>query len=389
VWYDSKLTWDPDAYHGVSTLYIPSEDIWLPDIVLYKQVTLMTKAGLQSTGKVLWEPPAIYKSSCQIDVEFFPFDSQNCTMKFGSWTYDGLQVDLRHIQQANSSEPLSSALIWKTFYESTEWDVLEVPAKRHTRRSTPAVRSPTRHHLRHHTSPKDPVLHRESNHTLRGNQLSHRHGFYLPSDSGEKITLCISILLASDHYTANFASSAAELASTCCFTMILVTLSIIVTVIVLNVHFAARPRIGWRPGFDACFLSRCRPCCSCRRIRAGQGCGRCGETGGGLESGVTRWRKAPQAAAAQCQQQSRQNVRIARDLEVLLTRTQDTWNDRDGAAAAANFNDELADPRLRRDLQFALYGVEFIARHFETGRRKEKCEFLFQFCLLKVESLSF
>ena len=27
-----------------------------------------------------------------IDVQYFPFDEQECEMKFGSWTYDGFQV---------------------------------------------------------------------------------------------------------------------------------------------------------------------------------------------------------------------------------------------------------------------------------------------------------
>ena len=39
-----------------------------------------------------WKPPAIYHSSCEMDVEYFPFDEQTCVMKFGSWTYDGFQV---------------------------------------------------------------------------------------------------------------------------------------------------------------------------------------------------------------------------------------------------------------------------------------------------------
>jgi len=47
---------------------------------------------LHYSGRVEWKPPAIYKSSCEIDVEFFPFDEQTCVMKFGSWTYDGYQV---------------------------------------------------------------------------------------------------------------------------------------------------------------------------------------------------------------------------------------------------------------------------------------------------------
>ena len=55
-------------------------------------VTTMTKAILHHDGKVVWNPPAIFKSSCEIDVEFFPFDQQTCFLKFGSWTFDGFQV---------------------------------------------------------------------------------------------------------------------------------------------------------------------------------------------------------------------------------------------------------------------------------------------------------
>lgn len=58
------------------------------------EVTLATKATLNYTGRVEWKPPAIYKSSCEIDVEYFPFDEQTCVMKFGSWTYDGFQVKI-------------------------------------------------------------------------------------------------------------------------------------------------------------------------------------------------------------------------------------------------------------------------------------------------------
>lgn len=58
-------------------------------------VTTMTKAVLHHTGKVLWTPPAIFKSSCEIDVRYFPFDQQTCFLKFGSWSYDGDQVRLQ------------------------------------------------------------------------------------------------------------------------------------------------------------------------------------------------------------------------------------------------------------------------------------------------------
>ncbi|CAB0036680.1 unnamed protein product [Trichogramma brassicae] len=55
------------------------------------EVTLATKATIYHQGLVEWKPPAIYKSSCEIDVEYFPFDEQTCVLKFGSWTYDGFK----------------------------------------------------------------------------------------------------------------------------------------------------------------------------------------------------------------------------------------------------------------------------------------------------------
>ena len=52
----------------------------------------MTKATITHNGTVRWEPPAIYRSQCKIDVEYFPFDEQQCYLKFGTWTYTGLLV---------------------------------------------------------------------------------------------------------------------------------------------------------------------------------------------------------------------------------------------------------------------------------------------------------
>ena len=54
------------------------------------------------TGLIEWKPPAIYKSSCEIDVEYFPFDEQTCVLKFGSWTYDGFQVSSRYLDLLDS-----------------------------------------------------------------------------------------------------------------------------------------------------------------------------------------------------------------------------------------------------------------------------------------------
>lgn len=36
-WQDHKFKWEPAEYGGVTELYVPSEHIWLPDIVLYNK----------------------------------------------------------------------------------------------------------------------------------------------------------------------------------------------------------------------------------------------------------------------------------------------------------------------------------------------------------------
>jgi len=48
-----------------------------------------TNVVLTSEGGCTYIPPGIFKSTCKIDITWFPFDDQDCEMKFGSWTYDG------------------------------------------------------------------------------------------------------------------------------------------------------------------------------------------------------------------------------------------------------------------------------------------------------------
>lgn len=51
-------------------------------------------AMIMSNGIIFWSPPARLRSSCKVDITYFPFDIQTCHLKFGSWTYNMAQVDL-------------------------------------------------------------------------------------------------------------------------------------------------------------------------------------------------------------------------------------------------------------------------------------------------------
>ena len=54
--------------------------------------TYHTNVVVTHEGMCTYIPPGIFKSTCKIDITWFPFDEQTCDMKFGSWTYDGFKV---------------------------------------------------------------------------------------------------------------------------------------------------------------------------------------------------------------------------------------------------------------------------------------------------------
>ena len=53
-----------------------------------------TKAVVTNEGVVSLNVPTIIESSCKIQVDNYPFDQQNCELKFGSWTYDAAGIAL-------------------------------------------------------------------------------------------------------------------------------------------------------------------------------------------------------------------------------------------------------------------------------------------------------
>ncbi|XP_037512745.1 acetylcholine receptor subunit alpha-like 1 [Rhipicephalus sanguineus] len=266
-WNDYKLRWDPEEYGGVTKVHVPAEQIWLPDIVLYNnadgnyEVTIMTKAILHSDGLVIWKPPAIYKSSCEIDVQYFPFDQQTCFMKFGSWTYDGYTVDLKHKHQRDDSNDIAVGIDLSEFYLSVEWDIMAVPARRKEK---------------FYSCCEEPFPDITFNITLRRKTLFYTVNliipcvaisflsvlvFYLPSDSGEKVSLSISIMLSLGVFFLLLSEiipptslAVPLLGKYLLFTMVLVSLSVFVTIAVLNVNFRSPATHKMAPWVKHVFL---------------------------------------------------------------------------------------------------------------------------------------
>ncbi|MBN3287883.1 ACHA7 protein, partial [Polyodon spathula] len=190
------------------------------------------KGGSLSIQRPRERCTSILKSTCYIDVRWFPFDVQKCDLKFGSWTHNGWLLDLQMLEVDIS-----------TYIPNGEWDLVGVPAKRNEL---------------YYECCKEPYPDVTFTVTMRRRTLYYGLNllipcvlmsalallvFLLPADSGEKISLGITVLLSLTVFMLLVAEimpatsdSVPLIAQYFASTMVIVGLSVVVTVLVLQFH---------------------------------------------------------------------------------------------------------------------------------------------------------
>lgn len=153
----------------------------------YTDGVMLANAMVENNGNVFWPIPTKLQSSCKVDVTYFPFDDQICKMKFGSWTYDGFQVD---ITNRSTEVDLSNYVV------NGEWVLISVRVQRN---------------VVYYTCCPEPFPDVTFYIHIRRRTLYYMYNvifpcimmsaltllvFCLPPDSGEKIALGITVLLA-------------------------------------------------------------------------------------------------------------------------------------------------------------------------------------------------
>uniref|UniRef100_A0A672N5Z4 Cholinergic receptor, nicotinic, epsilon n=1 Tax=Sinocyclocheilus grahami TaxID=75366 RepID=A0A672N5Z4_SINGR len=143
-WHDYRLAWNTSEYHGINLIRVPYNTVWLPDIVLENNIDgkfdvayyLPPRATLVDTpldGSMYWLPPAIYRSTCAIEITYFPFDWQNCTLVFRSQTYSANEIDMVLAEDADTGKPIEWVDIDpEAFTENGEWAIKHWPARKLT-----------------------------------------------------------------------------------------------------------------------------------------------------------------------------------------------------------------------------------------------------------------
>ena len=131
-WNDNRLSWTPEKWDNLKKVnFFTNTDsdysIWTPDIYLYNTAETPLEqldhsmAMVYSNGNVIWSRPGMIKSTCEFKLADFPYDTQNCLLRFGSWSY--------HKEELNLSLPEINTLDITNFQPHQGWDLTDWEAK--------------------------------------------------------------------------------------------------------------------------------------------------------------------------------------------------------------------------------------------------------------------
>ncbi|KAH3869439.1 hypothetical protein DPMN_032606 [Dreissena polymorpha] len=126
-WNDESMTWNPANYGCTFQIMTSYDDVWVPLILTspFDDVeslgTALNRIRYYADGTAIWIPVALVKSTCSVDVEIYPFDTQTCTL---SSTATGYALSEVFIQPATEEVQVDT-----TFSENPMWELVDTKAK--------------------------------------------------------------------------------------------------------------------------------------------------------------------------------------------------------------------------------------------------------------------
>ncbi|XP_063721480.1 acetylcholine receptor subunit beta-type acr-3-like [Symsagittifera roscoffensis] len=250
-YWSQSASWDPADFHNNSMIIVPPHTFWSADIVILNSLEVRYESFerqlVYSSGAVLfWSPLVTVRLACSFDVSLFPFDKHLCPIDVGSWlsTNDTYKIssnprniivpytendewELSHSQ--NSIEILTRTTVG---FESDNWYSY--------------IRMPLNIKRRHHFYLLIFVLPNALLCLLSGLV------FFVPPESGEKISFAITILLAQfvslamiSDILPSSSRSFPKIGYVCGGAIAQSTVNLLLSVIVMNCYFS---RGFTRPG---------------------------------------------------------------------------------------------------------------------------------------------
>ncbi|XP_071647195.1 5-hydroxytryptamine receptor 3A-like [Temnothorax longispinosus] len=123
-WNDSHLMWDPAEFDDIKWVPVTDYQIWVPDVLIHNERIGESTSShdilncwVSRSGEVRWFTAAKYATKCTSDNTWWPYQTLNCTIQFGSWSHSGDEIEL--VTNQNVSQASIDS-------KNVEWDLVEL-----------------------------------------------------------------------------------------------------------------------------------------------------------------------------------------------------------------------------------------------------------------------
>ncbi|XP_067827013.1 5-hydroxytryptamine receptor 3A isoform X2 [Heptranchias perlo] len=195
-WTDEFLTWNPRDFDDIKQISIPTANIWMPDILINEFVDVGKSPDIPYVyvdhgGQVKNYKPIQVVTACSLDIYNFPFDVQNCTLTFTSWLHN-----IRDINISLWRSPEVVKYDRSVFMNQGEWELLYVETQFNEFNLERGVSDGYAEMRFFLVIRRRPLFYAVS--LLLPSiflMVMDIIGFYLPPDSGERVSFKITLLL--------------------------------------------------------------------------------------------------------------------------------------------------------------------------------------------------
>ncbi|XP_064643744.1 acetylcholine receptor subunit beta-like [Lineus longissimus] len=268
IWNDSRLSWNASAHDNIRALTMAASDIWVPVIGHANRIdgkpSLPDHDGpnwltVRSNGTINWNISGSLTAPCPVNAACFPFDVQKCQLHF---------IALKQSINSLKLEPIKS-VDTNGYIRHSEWELIksELKPKLEESGSTKsgfvldmAVRRRHHYYMFSVIAPSTLV------------SVLILLVFYLPLDAGERMSFSVTIFLTFSLFQImvtdrlpNASGSTSILAIYLFLQMVLSALSVVVSVLVLNMHYVYSQGSRMPRWMRRLFLGRLATCIGMRK----------------------------------------------------------------------------------------------------------------------------
>ena len=181
-WTDKRIRWNPDRWGGIEELVLPKMNVWHPEMIMPSSLNRHNIPGASGTKvRVNYNGTAQYYShdllsvSCSLDVSRYPNDIQRCDIFVYPEMYNRKELIITHMSDSR-----------KKLVENNEWEV-QSSSQIHEADEFQIIFNLSRRTGYIMITLKAPIQ-------LLG--LLNPWVFFLPPDSGERVSLSITAFLS-------------------------------------------------------------------------------------------------------------------------------------------------------------------------------------------------